>query len=201
MRILALDISTSSGWALLEDGRLLAAGSIKTPGPSAIDVSYPVNYWHAADIMAGRLVDKMVACQPDTIVIEETNGSKSRYTQKILEFIHCALLYHLMGKGWRDKIVYINTSDWRKVVGAHLSKEDKKQNAQLSKAKSAAKKSGKKLDKKKLGIRGRINKKHVAIRTANQMFNLELRPKDDDVADAICIAAAYHIGVPICNGK
>lgn len=201
MRILALDISTSTGWALLDKGTLSGAGTIKNTKKLDEFGSYPFNYINATRSISDAIYRKILSLDPDMIVIEETNGSKSRYTQKILEFLHFAILSVLNQPILADKVVYVNTSDWRKALGAHLSAADKKQNALLSKAKRVAKKNGKKLDKKALGIRGKINKKHVAIRIANLMHNLSLRPKDDDIADAICIATAYHMGIKICDGK
>lgn len=171
------------------------------------EMSYPYSYISRARGIALRVNE--VLCRMghvaindlDAIVIEETNGSKSRYTQKMLEFIHMAVLEELEEQSLHGLVVYVNTSDWRKILGVQLTAADKKSNARLSKAKSVAKKAGQKLDKKELGIRGKVNKKHVAIRAVNNTFDLGFKPKDNDVAEAICIGLAYFKGVALCDGK
>jgi Holliday junction resolvasome RuvABC endonuclease subunit len=208
MKVLALDISTSTGYSVQKhDGKveLLEQGSIVNDKRIEDFGAYPFSYYHAAKNMARLIQDQIAKHKPDAIVIEETNGSRSRYTQKILEFLHYAVLDRLVDS--KIKIVYINTSDWRKSVGGMLSKEDKKQNAKVAKAKQKAKVNGK-LDlkkfsalKKEMGVRGKVNKKHVAIRVVNEMFDLSLKAKDDDVADAICLGLALYNGVPHCDGK
>lgn len=208
MIVFALDISTSTGYSVQEhDGevKLLEQGSIQNDKRIEDYGPYPFSYYYAAKNMALLIQDQLSKHRPDVIVIEETNGSRSRYTQKILEFLHYAVLHTLLDT--KAKVVYINTSDWRKSVGGMLSKEDKKQNAKVAKAKQKAKTDGK-LDlkkfaelKKQMGVRGKVNKKHVAIRLVNQMFGLSLKAKDDDVADAICLGLALYNGVPHCDGK
>lgn len=203
-KILALDISTSAGWAFLDEGqpkKLIDFGMIVNEDKISGYGTYPESYVGAAEAMAIRLLELVLRFNPDKIVIEETNKGRSRYTQKILEFIHCTLLILLRRDNHIQKVVYVNTSDWRKITGVELSKEDKKQNTKLSKAKSAAKKKNEKLDKKSLGIRGKITKKHLAIRVANDLYDLQLKPKDDDIADAICIGTAWCYGVKHCDGK
>lgn len=181
--------------------KLVAYGMIKNKTKISGYGTYPESYVGAAEAMAVQLLELVLRFTPDKIVIEETNKGRSRYTQKILEFIHCTLLIVLRRDNHLGRVVYVNTSDWRKITGVELTKADKKQNTTLSKAKSAAKKKQEKLDKKALGIRGKITKKHLAIRVANQLYELELKPKDDDIADAICIGTAFCYGVKICDGK
>lgn len=200
MVVLALDISTSAGYAVLRDGVLVCAGTIKSKKKIDEYGTYPYSYTKMAEYMAQAMYKKVLATDPDVVVIEETNKGKNRYTQKALEFMHLSILTLLAQDKYMDRVKYVNTSDWRRMVGAQLNVDEKKQNTLLSKAKTKAKKNGVALDKKELGIRGKITKKHVAIRVANAEFNLELRPKDDDIADAICMALAYTRGVAICDG-
>lgn len=208
--ILALDLSTNAGYAVMskegERIRLHTWGVISSP--STDDAAYPFNYINRARVIADLVWTVIGRNTPvdgngcfDAVVIEETNKGKNRYSQKMLEFIHMAVLELLEENAATNSVKYINTSDWRKILGVYLSKDDKKLNTRLSKAKSAAKKAGTKLDKKELGIRGKINKKHIAIRTVNAMFGLDFKPKDNDVADAICLGAAYLKGAPICDGR
>jgi hypothetical protein len=210
--ILALDLSTKSGYAVLSQEvggpiKLHFYGTFCAP-PESTTKAYPFNFMDRAGLIAYQAwhtmlrIHSRLGLTPDFFVIEETNIGRSRYSQKMLEFIHCAVLSRLSEDGLlADRFRYINTSDWRKLLGVILSAEQKKTNARLSKAKSAAKKAGKKLDKKALGINGKINKKHVAINTVNQLFGLDFKPKDNDMADAICLGVAYFKGVKTCDGK
>jgi len=119
--------------------------------------------------------------------------------------MHCLLIQRI----FRDPPVgvaglpmeYVSSGDWRKNQGLKMSKEDQKRNAKLSKAKREAAAAGVKLDKKALGIRGKKTKKHVAIDHANAVYQLELKAKDDDIADAICVGLAYFNHVPIATGN
>lgn len=208
--VLAVDLSTSrtglallseeSGWKLVKYDAVEHDGVISSYGP------YPFSYVTALSLMAERVVDCIIQMTdtvgPDTIVIEETNGSKNRYTQKALEMLHCLFLQRLQRLGYSsDRVKYVSTGVWRRAVGIELTKEQKRQNARLSKAKRAAKIRGEKLDKKALGIAGKVSKKHVAVAWANEHFGLSLKQKDNDIADAIGIGVAFTQGAPVCDGK
>ncbi len=208
MRVLALDLSTSTGWALLEgilnrplEVTLMEYGTVKLAHPIAeYSASYPWTYVHAARALA-RMVSAMVETKKfDYVVIEETNLGKQRYSQKALEFIHFTVLSELQGLGLREQVQYVSSSEWRRTLNLHLTAEDKRLNRKLSQAKSRAKSAHKKLDKKALGIRGKFTKKHMALRFVNSVFNLGLKVKDDDVADAICLAMSVFAGAPTCDG-
>lgn len=209
MKVLAFDISTSAGFAVLEekDGevQLLRYGVVQLPQTILAYNKYPWCYLDAADDMAMMLVNIAEKELPDVIVVEETNLSKgSRYAQKILEFIHCQFLRNM--SICRDrveiipKVIYLSSSVWRQSLQLSLSKEQKKANAKLSKAKKEAEASGKKLDKVKLGVRGKVGKKHLAINYANTRFDLRLKVKDDDIADAICLGLAAFNNPQVCDG-
>lgn len=200
--ILALDLSTYTGYAVLRKTgtaySLFKYGLLTVP---ASNEKYPWNYLERANQL-GHMVYALVAqYKPDAIIIEETNGSKSRYTQKLLEFLHFGVLSALAPYPYGDHVFYINTSDWRKGLGVGLSSAQKKANATLSKAKSKAKKSGRALDKKTLGIKGKVTKKHVAVEVANTIYGLNLKVGDNDMADAICLGTAFIRGVPTSDGK
>jgi Holliday junction resolvasome RuvABC endonuclease subunit len=206
MRVLALDISTCTGWALLEGEpgqlpKIVDKGIVTAYKLSC--ASYPWNFYLQCVDVASLIYFQVERHNPDLVVIEETNMGRSRYTQKRLEWIHGFLLKNLSeNKKWSainpiNKVVYINTSDWRRKLGATLTKEDKKLNAKVR----ALKKAGNKEGLRALGVRGKIGKKHVAIRYVNQTFGLQLRAKDDDIADAICEGCAWFLGVQICDGK
>lgn len=208
MRVLALDISTNAGWAVLEGDRgppspalpsLTFHGNVINNKTAAEYGTYPKGFVLAAQDIATRLIHLAQLHEPDVIVIEETNLGYNRYSQKLLEFIHCLFNLHMVSD--HIPIKYISSSIWRRAVGVGLTKDDKKLNAKLSKAKSAAKRAGVKLDKEALGIKGRVNKKHVAVRCVNGLWGLDFRMKDNDVAEAILLGYAYLLGAQICNGK
>lgn len=202
MRILALDYSTHAGWAYFEEGKLVEYGTLHCDTMVKDEGTYPWSYVSVAHRQADLTLIQLIWSRdqtPDVVVIEETNGSKNRYTQKLLEFLHLALLDRFATIG--VKVVYVNTGDWRKNLGIWLTKEQKKANAKLSKAKSAAKKAGVKLDKGALGIRGKITKKHAAVHYVNERFGYKLKIKDNDAAEAICIGLAFLNNVPHCNGE
>jgi hypothetical protein len=205
MIVLALDISTKTGYAVLNENLdLISKGLVRLPKKINEYGPYPWCYYTAAKDMADSLMELFVFHKPDFVVIEETNGSRARYTQKILEFLHYAFLSSFFAPDLPDrfsKIKYVNSSEWRKVLGMLLSKEDKKNNQLLNKAKRNAKNSGLDLDKSKLGIKGKVTKKHLSVRYVNGKFGLALKIKDNDIADAICLGTAYISGANVCDGK
>lgn len=208
MRILALDYSTHAGYAVFEDGKLVEHGTIHCD-VTLKDGPYPYNYVNVARRQAEWIRDKIYQYDevPHAVVIEETNGSKNRYTQKLLEFLHMALLETLLNMA--VKVVYVNTNDWRSNLGIWLTKDQRKTNSKLSKAKSKEKaRLGRTLTagelaalKKALGIKGKVTKKHAAVNYVNERLQLGLKTKDNDAAEAICIGLAYLNNVPHCNGE
>ena len=208
MKVLVFDISGSTGFALFDSeqpAKPVEFGTITLDQPAKKYGRHPWGYVLAAHALSKKLTAKVVEVQPEVIVIEETNGARSRFTQKFLEYCHLSLLRDLarvceplVGM---PEVVYVNTSDWRSKMDVRLTPDDKRQNARLSRNKRKAKEKGEKLDKKALGIRGRTTIKHVAIRRANELFGLDLIAKDDDIADALLIGSAYLRGVAHCNGS
>lgn len=211
MKILCLDISTHAGYAVLETRdndelpSLLEYGVRKTDKTVLEYGQYPFCYIAMAREMAGKFGQLVLDHLPDVIVIEETNLGKNRYSQKALEFCHCLTLQLLQSETVftqipKVKVVYLSSSAWRAALGLQMSKEDKRNNAKLSKAKKKAADTGGKLDKKSLGIKGKVNKKHLAVRYVNSTYNLNLKIKDNDVADAIALGLAYLKGALVCDG-
>ena len=132
-------------------------------------------------------------------VIEETNGSRARYTQKILEYIHCLFLdrfFELKNSlfDFPQEVIYISTSMWRKAIGIVMSKEDKKNNSKILKAKKEGR------SKTDLGIRGKVTTKHLSVRHVNDKFGLNLKLKNNNEADSICLAEAYLAGAVRADG-
>ncbi len=207
MRVLALDISTSAGWCLLEGEvgqtpKILDSGSIVNPDGLKHLGKYPWNYLAGArQLVAGliELIEKKSKDGPFLIVIEETNMGRNRYSQKILEFLHCLILEYLWTNFIHEDVVYVNTSDWRKILGIHMTKVDKAQNVKVKRLKRINTAESKAI-LKEAGLRGKMTKKHLAIRWANETYGLQLRPKDDDIADALALATSVYMGVRYCDG-
>lgn len=215
MRIWALDLSTHAGYAIIDgdfgqDTALVASGTVDSDKKLFDFGPYPHCYWKAAEYMATRIWNELevrAGHLPDVIVIEEINSGRDRYVQKWLENIHTAALKLILAVAERYapemKIVYLNSDGadgWRTNLGLKMSKDQKKANAKLSKAKRAAEEKHTKLDKGKLGIRGKVTKKHLAVAHANATFNLQLKMKDNNEADAICIGLAYLNHATPCTG-
>jgi hypothetical protein len=211
MKILCLDLSTHAGYAFLEGERgekpkLIKYGTIHL-GKSVVEYGpYPYGYVLCARAQIGNLINLLMD-DPDVIVIEETNMGRNRYTQKLLEFLHHELILRLEDIAYRRKagggsleVVYLDSSEWRSNLGLKMSKEQKKLNAKLSKAKREAAEAGSKLDKKKLGIKGKTTAKHLAVAHANESYDLKLKVKDNDAADAICLGLAYCNNATPCDG-
>jgi len=200
MRVLALDASLKSGWAVFEDGKLTGSGALNAVEVPDFNVQkdpnrsrfYPYSIVDAADAVADAVFQlsyetggkvSWTAHGHDVLVIENTNNGKNRHTQRLLEFIHMAIL-----KKFRPvvPIVYMDSSEWRSVVGLKLSKEQQKNNKLVS----AGKKKGQRAEVggKKLG---KITKKHLSVWMVNEKYSKSLLLKDNDEADAILLGLAY----------
>lgn len=213
MRVLALDISTKTGYAVLE-GEKSSLPTIETYGTIVNNKTvfkygeYPFSYLFAAEDIAARVMQLVLDTKPDVIVVEELNLGKQRLSQKILEYIHCSFLrafhktyvenHHV--NGVKPDIFYISSSMWRSAIGLKMTKEDKKNNGLLSKAKKISIETGNKLDKASLGIKGKIGKKHLSVRYINEKYGKEFKMKDNDVTDSICLGVSFFFDAKICDG-
>lgn len=194
-RVLSLDISTKTGWACLVSGsdsfQLENTGQVKAIHEP--EGYYPSNYVEWAYMIFNEILALIENYRPDILVIEETaSGSKSIMSQKILEYTHFLVAKFIRETG--IKCLYLMTEQWRRETGCQMSKEEKKRNSVVSKQKKAT---GAKLARDANGkIMGKITRKHVNIRRANELFgqylDAPLRKKDEDTADALMLAYAYH---------
>ncbi len=178
MKILGLDMSTSTGVALIEDGKLKHYSLIEVefhPSQSKID---DYNHIDRAHTMARSVLAFVDSLKPDFIYIEQTNLGKNRTTQKLLEFTHCILLLELSNRP--IEVSYVDSSIWRSKLGLSLNKDERKHN----KAVKAAKASG----IRAVAGQGKKTMKHVAVNYVNAKFDLKFKVKDNDLADAICLA-------------
>lgn len=195
-RVLALDISTKTGWASMVSGPtgilLEAYGTI--PQIHTPEGLYPASFVEWAYKCFGEVEKLIDQFAPDVLVIEETvAGSKGVYTQKILEFIHFLLAKFI--KESSIKAIYLLTGEWRSQVGCKMTKEESKHNKAVKKykeekqAKIAYNESGKRI--------GKLTKKHINIRRANEVFGQflkePLRKKDEDTADSLLLGYCYHL--------
>lgn len=195
-RVLTLDISTKTGWCLTvssdEDLFLEAYGQI--PKVECPDERYPDSYVSWAYLCYEEIEKLFDAHAPDTVVIEETAAnSKTSHSQKVLEFIH--FLVAKLIKETRIKCVYLMTGEWRKEANSKMNDIEKKRNKEVLKYKKDHKtKLARDANNK---IMGKITKKHVAIRRANEVFGKyfkePLRKRDEDLCDSLIISLAYHL--------
>lgn len=197
MRVLGLDLSSNPGFAVVEaepEGqlKLIAYKGYHVESESP----FPFAHVEVAESVTKIVADWVDAHAPDQIVIEQTNLGKARYSQKQLEFIHFAVISELRSR--KAAFVYLDSSEWRRALQQRLSKEDRKNNAKVAKAKKTADPLA---AKKALGVSGKITHKHLSVAWVNANFQLQLKLKDNDVADAVCLcAAALQPGIRFCDG-
>lgn len=195
-RVLTLDMSTKTGWCLTISSNngidLESYGQIsKIACP---DERYPDSFVTWAYLCYDEIEKIFNKYAPDALVIEETAAnSKSSHSQKILEFIH--FLVAKLVKETGIKCTYMQTGEWRKEAASYMTPEEKKRNKEVKDYKKRNKTNvARDINGKRIGV---ITKKHVAIRRANevfgQYFDKPLRKKDEDLADSLVIALAYHL--------
>lgn len=177
MKVIGLDLSTKSGFAVCEINNgvvsIIKSGTFfRGKDEEGTMDNYPKSMMQVAEKAARQVVDLVLSENPDVVVIEETNLGRNRFSQKTLEWIHYCVLSGVIGK---HKIEYISTSEWRKILDIKMSKEDKAHNKNI----------------KETGARGKLSQKHLAIRFVNGYFGLELKPKNEDEADALCLVLAF----------
>jgi hypothetical protein len=203
VKVLALDISTKTGWAIFEDGKPVSWGTL-FPDKELKDFgSYPASYVKWARHLTNRLCSEIVypfrsanAQEEFAVVIEETNASRQNYSQKILEYLHFCICEYF------DKCeivpIYVRTGEWRRATESKMSKEEKALNAKIARIK---KKTGKKLAKIDGKVVGKKGRKHVALRVVHEIFGIELKRKEEDAADALLLGLGYLRGAPHCDGS
>jgi len=191
-RVLALDISSKTGWVSMisTDKGIELEGYGTLPQYHAPDSPYPGSYVDWAYMCFGKIVELVDRFAPDVLVIEETSGgSKSGMSQKILEYIHFLVARLIRDTG--IKSVYFMTETWRREVGCLMTKDEKKRNKEVKDYKKkhevvrAKDKDGKLL--------GKITRKHVNVRKANEIFGLNLKIGQNDLADSLLLGYCYHL--------
>jgi len=197
MKIVALDLSTNTGVAVLNNGKVVSFETVRRKIEHYVHEirtyedyppEYPFNFLDAANDLAEKLMAIVATHKPDLVVIEEVNKARARFSQKALEYIHFAVITKLRADGIKPK--FLTQRCWRDKVGAYASKEDKYLNAKIGREKRKTGKKQAKIDGK---VVGRRTTKHFSVREANRIFGLELILKDNDAADALCLAAAAEM--------
>lgn len=182
MKVLGLDLSTKTGYAVFYKGKLIDYGRLAKVEIEDFNVNdypnkspkYPKNIIIAAETVADQVMILVNKVKPDKIVIENSVKGRNRHTQRFIEYMHFCV-----SKALGCDFVYMDPSEWRSIVGMKMSNDDKKNNREV--------KAGKK--------RGKITKKHLSVRLANANHNLSLKMKDEDVADAANLAHAYVLSL------
>lgn len=226
-RVLSLDISTKTGWSFTvsddQGCKILEYGNTNPISEPKGEYPNRVLQWSEECYnIVWRLISMF---EPDVVVIEQTSkGSKASKTQKVLEWIHFRVAQYLVDK--KIKNVYLQTGEWRHLVGSKMTKDEKTRNSYVKDFKKKALeeyqvqfkkdnpgvrvpeaiyvigKDGKRKKKAIIvydeqGARiGKVGKKNVSVRTANEIFGSQLKKplqrKDEDAAEALLLAYAYH---------
>jgi len=188
MKILTLDISSHTGWAFFarKESKLELKdyGTISVERPH--DLPYPEWMLEWVHQIFDEIEELIKNFKPEVLVIEETSkGSKNHLSQKMLEWCHYQLAALIVEEGIDCQ--YFMTGAWRVLVGAKMTKSEKDQNKKIK----TANQKGVKVVKENGKRIGKITKKHVNVRIANENFNLKLLMKQNNEADAICLGLAY----------
>lgn len=118
-------------------------------------------------------------------ILEQTNKGQDRWKQKQLEWLHHELCEILIR--YKDtQVKYIDTMEWRRLLGIKMSKEQRKMNKEIREHNKAAKE-----DKSLTRAMGITDTKTLSIDFANEKFNLRMQKKDNNIADAICVGYAW----------
>lgn len=192
-RILSLDVSSKTGWAFMistgNDISLQEYGIL--PQIHEPEGLYPGNYVSWAEACFGQIEELIERFAPECLVIEETvAGSKSVYSQKFLEFCHFLLAKYI--RDTKIKVTYMLTGAWRAEVACKMTKEESAHNKRVKdykvshgNVKVAYGENGKRI--------GKLTKKHINVRRANEVFGLDFKIGQNDMADAILMGYAYHL--------
>lgn len=221
MNVLALDLSTKTGWVVFNDAAQPDSFGLIHRKTDWNDLSYPLNFLTVAEEIADQVVEiyKQSLCSIDKVVIEETNKTGrfgSRHSQKILEFIHFAV--NLRFRALSAKVYYVNSSDWRRTLKLSVAETKKAakpflKELDLAKKALAQEKDPKKKkaikeriqsikqDLKARCIHGKIDKKSISVAYANATWNMNLKKGDNDIADALCLGKAFLSGAPVVTNE
>lgn len=203
MIILAIDLATKIGVAVLEDGKLLHASTCFNDKTVEDFGKYPDNYIKFCRYTIKKFVSYIHNLgykfeQFDNIILEETTTSRSNYSQKKLEFLHYEFL--LTFNLHTAKIVYIRSEVWKRITDAKMSKEEKANNAKIYRLKQKTGKRVIRKDEKGNAVR-KITRHDSYIRRCNDIFATSFGRKEEDAAAASLLGLSFFKGAPKCDGK
>lgn len=186
IHILSLDVSTKTGYCvssfsrstiptILEYGVFTDDERVKISDFCNFDRKSVFSIIESGQLLCSKVLSLIQKYDVDKVVIEQTNHlSKNRFSQKVLEWYHLQLILCL------DKAslfpYFIDTSSWRSISGCIMNKQDRKNN---------------KLVKQKRK-RGKITSKHVAVRRVFELYGIDLKQGENDIADAILMGVAFN---------
>jgi Holliday junction resolvasome RuvABC endonuclease subunit len=174
VRVLGLDLSNKTGWAIMIDGKLEAYGTYLEPTKLSVpaDIAHLVPeyfYIYRTGHIVSFIQSLIARYSPDKIILEQTCAGRFRTSQKMLEFVHCMVLQGL--KPHASKVSYVDVSQWRSYLQIRLTKDQRQHNKNVKSKKT----------------KGKLTPKHLAVNYVNQKFGLALKLKDNDAVDAICL--------------
>lgn len=203
MKFLALDLSTNTGYAIFDNNKLAGHDTFTIKAKDYVasiknyenfPASYPYNLIETSEAIANKCFEIFQENKCEAVVIEHPETSRQRISQRLIEFIHYAVLKKFEGKC----VKYLLVSDWRRQVKCYIKHwpELKKWNDKVMKAKKIATptKSGARLAKIGGKVVSKYDFKKLSIYIANKYYGVNI--SSDDVADAINIGrAACELGV------
>jgi hypothetical protein len=200
MRIIAFDLSTHTGWAVIDGKILLGSGHFDVEisnwkndvfKSDQFAAEFPGNFATSVKQIVVECEKLIEMWKPNLVVTEFIEGSSHRFSQLFLDWLHFEF-YQSM-KNLDQKYKYILNSDWRNHCGCWISQHPdlKRYNAKVGRAKRKAPltKAGARVAKIDGKVVSKINQKKLSVLLANKHFGLSI--KSDDEADAInqCRAA------------
>jgi hypothetical protein len=190
-RVLALDLSTKTGWCIgisSDEGFALEDYGTLPQIHQPTDSPYPASYVNWAYLVFGQISDLIDRTAPTVLMVEETVRSKNAMSQKALEFFHFLLAKFIRDTG--IKSLYAMPGVWRSMLICKMNKKEKEHNDVVR----SYKKKNKTViaydtNKKRIGL---VTRKHVSVRVANDLYGLNLKLKDNDSAEAILLGNYYN---------
>lgn len=200
---LALDPSSRTGYAIFENHKILEYGLIEKEIKNfKFDVSnytqlapdYPMNFIEATSCMAKEIMNIIKKHDVEYVVLEHSESSMHRFSQKYLEWLHQALCLSFYKN--KIKFQYLLNSDWRKATKCYLKDwpEYDKHNKEVRKLKKSAipTASGSKVAKKDGKIVTIIDHKKLSMLVASKYIGKTI--DNDNTSDAIlCGLAAIRL--------
>lgn len=199
MKILSLDPSSRTGYSIFDNGKLIKFGLLEkeirnftfnVSSYNQLPKDYPVNLLDSSTWIAKEIMVIIKAHNIKHVVLEHTEGSSRRFSQRYLEWLHMSLVLAFLKHGIEFK--YLLNSDWKKVTKCYLKHwpEYDKHNKEVRKMKKKATPtaSGAKVARKDGKVLTVIDTKRLSCLLASQRVGKEI--DNDNIADSILIGYA-----------